>query len=170
MPTHIAPRASAPACVVDLDNLLHRGRDKRDGRPRPRATLDLDALAAALHEHGVSHGIVCRNWSFSLVEDRLWNAFGFETRAVGANCDLRVIASLIAFADAGCRHLILLAGDADYAATVSRLRADGVRVEIWSRRSTVAASLAAVADAIRYVDDLIFIPPNTHPADRTRAA
>ena len=156
------------ACVVDLDNLLHRGRDKRLGCLRPRANVDVQALASALRERDVTRSIVYRNWSFSLLEERLWDAHGFETRSVGVNCDPHVIEALVALVDAGCRHLILIAGDDDYSARVTRLRARGVRIEIWSRRTKTAATLAASADAVRYLDELIHIPqeiaPVHHPA------
>ena len=44
-------------------------------------------FASELRKRGVAQGTICRNWEFDLLEQRLWNALGFDTIAARTNCD-----------------------------------------------------------------------------------
>lgn len=146
------------ACVVDLDNLLHRGIEKSSGTSRRRAQLDVMMFASELRKRGVTQGTICRNWDFHLLEQRLWNALGFDTVAARTNCDAKAMLAAIAFVEAGYRELVLVTGDGDYVDVVRVMQDCGVRVEIWARRATTAAALIEAADSIRFIDGFLHIP------------
>ena len=151
------------ACVVDLDNLLQRGLDKSTGHARARAGLNVLAFASELRSMGIVDAVICRNWQFHLIEQRLWNALGFETVATHTNCDQEVMRTVAALVAAGSPELILVAGDGDYLNLVRTVRACGVSVEIWARSASTAAALITAADKIRYIDDLLHIPAQNQP-------
>jgi len=147
------------ACVVDQDNLCHRGVDRLTGQRAPRAQLDVLGLAQALHDRGVVRGIICRNWDFPVFADQIWRGLGFDIAAVRSNCDARVVVSLICYVEAGFRDLILCAGDGDYTHAVNMIRrCENTRVEIWSRRGSTSKTLIQAANSVRYIDDLLTFP------------
>src|SRR5688572_17690508 len=91
--------AGQAACVVDLDNLCHRGFAKYTGLPQPQARLDVLAFADALHRRGVTRGIVCRNKPFSALADQVWRQLRFDVLATRSNCDGSAIISLISLVE-----------------------------------------------------------------------
>jgi NYN domain-containing protein len=144
------------ACVIDLDNILHRGVDE-EGVDRDHGQLDVVSFAAALRNRGVARGLVVRNRGFSILADKMWASLGLSVRAVGKNCDDEVIAAAEGYVRAGARELILCAGDSDYCSLVRRMRARGVRVECWTRRRG-SAKLMRLSDGFRFVDGFISAP------------
>jgi hypothetical protein len=154
------------ACVVDLDNLLHRGFEKRTGAARPQAQLDVRAFAAALKQRGVTIGTICRNRSFTALAEQTWAALGFTAIAAGKNCDPHVELAVENYAQAGCRDLVLVAGDGDYCGIVRRLQAQGIRVEVWSRKASASTELINTADQVRYIDTFLLPPSAANGNDR----
>lgn len=139
------------ACVIDLDNLLHRGFDDA-AYARPQARLDVFALLAKLQQQGVRQGSICRNRAFSRLGEELWNKLGFKAVAAGTNCDSHVIRESLCYAALGAQAIVLVAGDGDYSALLRLLHSNGVRVEVWARRSNCAKRLIDLADRVEYVD------------------
>ncbi len=146
------------ACVVDLDNLLHRGFDKRSGSAKPQGQLDILGLSTALRQRGVVCGTVCRNWDFPALAEQLWVKLGYKVHASRHNCDDDVISEAESYAEAGVGQLILVGGDGDYTKAVKALRARGIRVEIWARKASTSEDLAGAADSVRYIDRFLTIP------------
>ncbi|MEA2976416.1 MAG: hypothetical protein QOF19_1936 [Alphaproteobacteria bacterium] len=153
------PHAAANiACVVDLDNILHRGFDKRSGLPRHQGQLDILGLSTALRDRGVVCGSVCRNRRFSQVAEKVWSKLGFKVVAAGDNCDDEVISEVEGYAKAGIQELILIAGDGDYCRAVTRIRAQNIRVECWARRANASEKLIGASDGFRCIDDFVTTP------------
>ena len=148
---------SRAACVIDLDNILHRGFEK-SGAARPQAQLDILRLSSALRERGITRGTICRNREFPALAEQLWDRLGFKVVAARKNCDDAVIDAAKHYAQAGVQELVLVGGDDDYRRVVTSLRAQGVRVEIWSRRAKASEKLISASDAVRYIDDFIIVP------------
>lgn len=155
------------ACVIDTDNLLHRGFDKQTRRARPQAQLDAVGLTAALRGRGVSTGTICRNWSFSDFAARFWAGLGFCVAATRTNCDERVKAEGARYAEQGCQGLVLVSGDGDYCDMVRTLRSKSVFVEVWARRANASTKLVGMADRVRYIDEFI-LPSVTFDNDEVR--
>jgi hypothetical protein len=143
------------ACVVDLDNMLHRGFDRQTKRPRPQADIDVMGLSAELYARGVSRGTVCRNREFSLLASAIWRAKGFKVLAAHKNCDNAVIDEALTYAKTGIDTLILIAGDGDYTDLVKELRRKGICVEVWARSYNISTGLAKAASNIRFVDRFV---------------
>jgi len=155
------------ACVVDLDNILNRGFDKKRGAARPQAQLDILRLAAALREHGVTCGTICRNRDFPPLAEQLWGKLGFRVIAANKNCDDEVIEAAKGYAYAGVSELILVAGDSDYVPLVTTLRARGIRVQVWSRRATTSKQLVGVASRVRDIDSFLTAPAAANTNEKT---
>lgn len=154
------------ACVVDLDNILHRGFDRRTGLARPQAIFDAAGFSKELRARGVDRGTICRNWKFSELSERFWGGLGFSVRASRSNCDSRVIDEAKRYSANGCHTLVLVSGDSDYCELVDHLRASGIFVEIWARRSNASRQLIRMADRVQHIDNLL-LPAS---ADWARAA
>lgn len=145
------------ACVIDLDNVLHRGRDE-EGRCRDHSQLNILGLASALRKRGVKSGVVVRNRRFAVFGDRMWASLGLSTLAVGKNCDDDVIAAVQGYVRAGTRQIVLCAGDSDYCNLVQHVRGLGVHVECWARRYNASRKLLALSDGFRFIDEYISRP------------
>jgi|GEM_PF-5122973 len=155
---------STCAAVFDLDNILHRGFDRK-GRPLPQAELDVVGLAKMLREHGVTCGTVCRNRQFAPLAAALWRRLGFETVSVGANVDDVAIAEAERWAAGGARRIVLLTGDKDFAGVVAGLRQKGVAVEIVAPTVKCSKRLRALATAFTALDNFVRPPA---PASASR--
>jgi hypothetical protein len=164
-----ATSASEPgsAALVDVDNLLHRGFDRRARLSRPQAILDARGLATALRSRGVDRGTICRNWAFSKIAREFWAGFGFMVSSSGTNCDQQVVAEARRYAEDGCQTLILVSGDGDYCDLVDRLRRNGIFVEVWARRSSSSRDLLRLANRVQYVDP--FVLPHASARGASRA-
>lgn len=163
--THALPQG---ACVIDMDNLTHRGFDNRTGHARRHAQLDILGLASALRESGVERGTMCRNWDLPALAEQLWTKLGFKVIASRRNCDPEVIAEALRYADAGFSQLTICSGDAGFTETVNNLRKRGIRVDIWTRQATASARLVNAADSVRYIDDFFVerAAPNSRDSAR----
>jgi predicted nuclease of predicted toxin-antitoxin system len=161
MASHCFPTPSADsaicAAVFDLDNMLHRGFDKK-GRALPQAELDVVGLASMLREHGVTCGTVCRNRQFPPLAAALWQRLGFQTVSVGANVDEVAMAEAERWATAGAKRVVLLTGDSDFAGVVARLRQKGVGVEIVARTVKCSKRLRALASQFTALDRFVRPP------------
>jgi uncharacterized LabA/DUF88 family protein len=167
--TAVQSQPNQVACVVDLDNLLHRGFDKRSGTAKPQGQLDILGLSAALRQRGVACGTICRNWDFPPLAQQLWAKLGFKVVASRHNCDDDVISEAESYAEAGVAQLILVGGDGDYTKAVKALRARGIRVEIWSRKASTSEDLAGAADSVRYIDRYLTMPRPANPPMKVAA-
>jgi hypothetical protein len=164
-----AETRSRAACVVDLDNLLFPAANAENVRALVDYDyLDISGFANALASRRVSYRRhVYRHRPFSPGYKTCWVRHGFATIATGQNCDPFAINAMKQLAAAGCATLVLVAGDRDYAETVEALRAQGVLMEVWSRRDRIAKDLIVAADVVRFIDHLIH-PPRKDARGDTR--
>lgn len=151
----VQPNAGKWCAVVDLDNLLNRGRDKSTGRSRPQGALDLFGIAPALRWRGVADVTVCRNREWTPLAEALLQKLGFKTIAVGANVDDVVIREAKIYARNSIDGLVILAGDSDYCDLVKELISKNIQVEVWCRRSNFSHKLASMATYTRFLDDFL---------------
>lgn len=149
-------RRETAAAVFDLDNLLHRGFDRRTRRPRPQAGLDVHGICAALRARGVSFGAVCRNREFSSEDAQVWSGLGFRAVAARRNCDDLVINVANDLVRSGVETLVLVAGDGDYIPMVKDLHRKDIEVEVWARSANVSRRLASSVTRIQFVDLFIY--------------
>jgi hypothetical protein len=150
--SHHSDATKAVACVIDLDNLLHRGIERTTNQSRPQAGLDVLALRDELRKRGVTRGTVCRNRPFPLLAELIWKECGLEPISTRRNCDPEVVKEIEMYADSGIGRLILASGDGDYCPIVKKLRRRGIPVEIWARRKATASSLVSTASRVRWLD------------------
>lgn len=149
-------RRESAAAVIDLDNLLHRGFDRRTQRPRPQAELNVHGICAALRARGVWFGAVCRNREFSSRDAQVWSSLGFKAVAARRNCDDLVINVANDLVRSGIETLVLVAGDGDYIPMVKDFRRKDIKVEVWARSANVSYFLANSASTIQYIDSFIY--------------
>jgi hypothetical protein len=143
---------SSPACIADLDNLLHRGFTGV-GSARPQARLDVLGLSVKLRNRGVMRGTICRNHEFPTLAAALWSELGFRVVATRANCDDQVICESQRYAEQGARMIVLVAGDGDYCDLVKKFHLRGIHVEVWARRGNISRRLVKLADSVEYIDE-----------------
>jgi uncharacterized LabA/DUF88 family protein len=152
-------------CVIDFNNVCSR-RGKL-GR-RAWAQLDVLKFAAALKDRGVSQGTICQHQPFTAYSSKIWSGLGLKTISTRENADERVKLEAVTYAlKANLGWLVLVASDGGYAEIVTKIRACGIKVELWALRHAASRDLLYLADRVRWIDDLLVEPqPPAHSDTR----